>query len=279
MSDATAESAADLDPEVRKRLHDLILVLADSKRLLGMRYADWILGAPELEAGIACASMAQDEWGHARLTYALLKDFDVDIDRLEHGREPGEYRAMVVLDRQPESWPELVAVNALVDGALTEQFEALRDSSYLPIRQRCEKLLEEERFHAAHAAAWTRRLAHAGEESKVALREAFARILPAVLAWFGPGENASSGDPGGSSETSPLERERMVSAEGDPLRRAFRDRVRPLFEELDGVTVLDEAVPAFEDFDPAARRPREGGPDVETIRRIRGDRNRALLVD
>ena len=38
----------------------LILVLADSKRLLGMRYGQWILGA-----GLgcdACAAMAQDEW-------------------------------------------------------------------------------------------------------------------------------------------------------------------------------------------------------------------------
>jgi ring-1,2-phenylacetyl-CoA epoxidase subunit PaaC len=53
-------------------IRDLILIMADSKRLLGTRYAEWILGAPELETGIACASMAQDEWGHARLLYALL---------------------------------------------------------------------------------------------------------------------------------------------------------------------------------------------------------------
>ena len=64
---------------------DAAASVADSKRLLGMRYANWILGAPELEAGIACASMAQDEWGHCRLLYALLRDFGDDVDALEHG--------------------------------------------------------------------------------------------------------------------------------------------------------------------------------------------------
>src|SRR5687768_5168785 len=106
---AAAEPSTDL------AARDLILVLADSKRMLGTRYAEWILGAPELETGIACASMAQDEWGHARLLYALLKDFDEDIDRLEHGREPHEYASIELLDRSPGSWAEFVAINALVD--------------------------------------------------------------------------------------------------------------------------------------------------------------------
>ena len=87
-------------------MRDLILVLADTKRLLGTRYAEWILGAPELETGIACASMAQDEWGHARLLYALLKEFGAEVDQLEHGREPHEYRNLQLLDQAPASWPE-----------------------------------------------------------------------------------------------------------------------------------------------------------------------------
>ena len=125
---AAAEPSTDL------AARDLILVLADSKRMLGTRYAEWILGAPELETGIACASMAQDEWGHARLLYALLKDFDEDIDRLEHGREPHEYASIELLDRSPSSWAEFVAINALVDTALTVQLRALTESSYVPLR-------------------------------------------------------------------------------------------------------------------------------------------------
>src|SRR5688500_19538601 len=95
-------------------VRDLILVLADSKRLLGTRYAEWILGAPELEAGIACASMAQDEWGHSRLLYALLKEFGDEPEDLEHGREAADYYSMEILDTAPQNWAELIAINALV---------------------------------------------------------------------------------------------------------------------------------------------------------------------
>src|SRR5690606_36973642 len=104
---STVETA--LPEAVRNGVRDLVLVLADSKRLLGMRYAEWMLGAPELEASIACSSMAQDEWGHARLLYALLRDFGEDVGYLEHGREAEDYCNIEALDRAPESWPGLVA--------------------------------------------------------------------------------------------------------------------------------------------------------------------------
>jgi 1,2-phenylacetyl-CoA epoxidase catalytic subunit len=66
------DKAAALPDGARPLLRSLILTLADTKRLLGIRYSDWMLGAPTLETGIAASSMAQDEWGHSRLTYALL---------------------------------------------------------------------------------------------------------------------------------------------------------------------------------------------------------------
>src|SRR3954467_13207859 len=134
-----AAKATDLAPETRTSVRDLLLVLADTKRILGMRYAEWILGAPELEAGIACASMTQDEWGHARLLYALLKDFGDDVDVVEHGRQPSQYANMQLLDHAPSSWPELVAINVLADGALSLQLEALGNSTYIPLRQRVQK--------------------------------------------------------------------------------------------------------------------------------------------
>ena len=145
-------------------MRDLILVLADSKHMLGTRYAEWILGAPELEAGIACASMAQDEWGHGRLLYALLKDFGDDPEHIEHGREPAEYRSIEILDQPPRSWPEVIVINALVDTALTIQLEALSDSDHAPLKQRVGKVLDEEVFHAQHGNAWLKRLAAATPE-------------------------------------------------------------------------------------------------------------------
>ena len=74
---STTLDVSKLDAAGRAALERLILSLADSKRLMGIRYSDWILGAPSVETGIATSSMTQDEWGHARLLYAMLKDLDL----------------------------------------------------------------------------------------------------------------------------------------------------------------------------------------------------------
>ncbi|HEX6307349.1 MAG TPA: Phenylacetic acid catabolic protein [Longimicrobiales bacterium] len=264
----TAAQASDLAPDVREGVRDLILMLADSKRLLGMRYANWLLGAPELEAGIACASMAQDEWGHARLLYALLKDFGDDVDRLEHGREPDAYRSIDALDREPASWPELVAVNTFVDLALTLQLEALAQSTYLPLRQRVQKLLEEEKFHGAHGAAWLRRIGRAGTEARQAMTDAVAAVVPRVLHWFGPDSRYSH----------LLQEASIVDAVGSGLRARFIERSAPLLRELGGSAVA-ELEPDFAGFDETTRRIPGSSPDERTIAQIRGDRNRAFLMD
>ena len=263
------ETPAELAGETREAVRDLILVLADSKRLLGYRYAEWMLGAPELETGIACSSMAQDEWGHARLLYALLKDFDEDVEHLEHGREPGEYRNMEVLDAPAAEWSDVVALMVVADLALSIQFEALRDSSYEPLLQRVEKLLDEERFHAAHGAAWNRRLAGGPEEARGALRAATEAALAPALAWFGPDSGRALAMAGSG----------VVSGVGSELRRALVDRLAPLLEPLDVDPDSVDVEGRLADFDEVRRRSGSGGPDEETIQKIRGDRNREFFVD
>lgn len=260
-------ATAELSAEVRSAVRDLILVLADTKRLLGYRYAEWMLGAPELETGIACSSMAQDEWGHARLLYALLKAFDEDVDALEHGREPAAYCNLEVLDSPAATWPDVVALMALADVAVTVQVEALRDSSYEPLRQRVEKLVEEERFHSAHGTAWFRRLTGAGAASRTAIRDASSGVLEPVLRWFGSDSERADG----------LEDAGVVAEAGSSLRARFLERVGGLLEAVD---VAGPGSHDFTGFDEATRRSSgAAGPDEETIRKIRGDRNRAFLMD
>ncbi len=262
----TTGTARELDEATLEAVRDLILVLADSKRLLGYRYAEWMLGAPELETGIACSSMAQDEWGHARLLYALLKGFGDDVDALEHGREPESYRSMSVLDEPTQSWTDVVALMTVADGALSVQFESLQRSSYEPLRQRVEKLLDEEKFHAAHGAAWFRRLAAGTEASRSALRESVLRVLPSVLAWFGPESERNAG----------LKLAGVVTEAGAALRARLLDRLSPLLEQI-GVERPEEV--EVLDFDEARRRVGGGGPDGSTIQRVRGDHNRVFLME
>lgn len=267
---ATETLTTALDPAVRTAIRDLILVLADSKRLLGMRYGEWILGAPELEAGIACASMAQDEWGHARLLYALLRDFGEDVQALEYSREPHEYASMEALDVEPADWPALIALNALADTALSVQCEALRDSAYPPLAQRVGKLLDEERFHDAHGVAWFRRLARGGEASREAIAAATSAVLPGILAWFGPD----------SERARLLDEAGIVALGGDALRAHYFARVAPLLELLgDEGAGISVVLPDLAGFDEARRRIAPGGPDAATIAKVRGDKNREFLVD
>jgi phenylacetate-CoA oxygenase PaaI subunit len=248
-------------------VRDLILVLADTKRLMGMRFAGWILGAPELEAGIACASMAQDEWGHGRLLYSLLKEFDDDVDSLEHGREAAEYRNLEVLDRAPATWPDLVVMNAFVDGAVAVQLDALRDSSWTPVRQRVGKMLDEERFHAAHGAAWFRRLSRGSDTARTALVAATGSALPIVMRWFGPD----------SDRDRQLTEDGVTNATASDLRDRFVDRVAPLLDEI-GLRAA-HVTTDFEGFDEVTRRSAQGGPDDRTLAQVRGDRNRTFLMD
>jgi ring-1,2-phenylacetyl-CoA epoxidase subunit PaaC len=248
---------------------DLILVLADTKRLLGMRYAEWILGAPALEAGIACASMAQDEWGHGRLLYSLLKEFGEDPEQLEHGREAKDYRNMELLDEAPQSWIDLVVINALADAAVSVQLEALRESSHAPLRQRVGKILDEEEFHAQHGAAWLKRITSASPEARELARSALERVLPVILRWFGPD----------SARTKEMLENGVMNGNGTELRARFLADVAPLLAYANEAGALRDIEPDFNGFDEVARRSHNRGPDAATIARIRGDKNRAFLMD
>jgi ring-1,2-phenylacetyl-CoA epoxidase subunit PaaC len=267
------------DDDVRRDARTLLLALADSKRLLGIRYSDCMLGSPSLETGIAAASMAQDEWGHSRLTYALLSDFGDDPKQLEHGRESAEYLSIDALDRPFDSYAEMMGAALLVDGALTVQYEALADSRYTPVRNRVQKLLEEEVLHEHFAVAWGQRLV----ESR--MRDEYAAcldaLLPHALRWFGRS--------GAGSGPEPLVREGIVRAGPDELRAALLARVGPplasfgLTDAL-GLGTTDsgwryERELDWTAWDPDRRRTDLGGPDPDALARVRGDRNRAMLVE
>ncbi|HEU0054256.1 MAG TPA: Phenylacetic acid catabolic protein [Longimicrobium sp.] len=278
VAEARVDRAEQLAEDVRAPLRDLILALADSKRVLGLRYSDRMLGAPTLEAGIAASSMAQDEWGHGRLTYALLGDLGEEPKALEHSRSAAEYRSIGALDRGFGSWSELVAAGLLIDGALTAQYGALVDSRYTPVHNRVQKMLDEERFHFQYAAGWARRIA-AVAELRPELAEAVALYLPDALRWLGRDD-----DPG----VRRLVEEGVVREEPSALRRRLLQRIGPVLEEIGAAEAAGVARDGNEwtyareldwsGWNDATRRS-GGSLDEETAARARGDKNRALLLD
>jgi ring-1,2-phenylacetyl-CoA epoxidase subunit PaaC len=270
-------AAAELSGEPRDGLGSLLLSLADNKRLLGMRYGEWLLGAPTLEAGIACSAMAQDEWGHGRIVYAMLKDFGSDPTRLEHERESDEYRSSELLDDPPDGWPQLIALNLLLDTALSVQFQAMQNSRFEPLHHKVKKLLEEERFHFEHARGWTARLARA-EAGRDALHTALERAWAACLRWFGSPAGGVIGR---------LHGEGIVDADSDELRGRWLARVGPVVHDAGIGLAEPEGDGAWRStvgidwtgWDGDRRRTGPGGPNAETLAGVRGDKNRALLMD
>lgn len=271
------DSVDALPQPARRAARDLVLCLADSKRILGLRYSDWILGAPELEAGIAASGMAQDEWGHARILYSLLKDFGDDPQEIEHARAPSAYANLETLDAPFATWPEFVAGNVLVDTALTVQLEAIVDGHFAPLAARLPKQIEEERFHFAHGVGWLRRLAGASSAARKELGAALRRVWTPALRWFGA--------PGAPSAEALVDAGVMASGP-EELRRRFLERLGPTLHEgrLGLVSANDvgwtaKAKLSWSKWDESRRRASGTGPDDEVVARARGDRNRMFLMD
>lgn len=260
-------SVDELPNDTREPLRNLILGLADSKRILGIRYAEWVLGAPELEASIASSSIAQDEWGHSRALYSLLKDFGDDPNQIEHERQAPEYCNIEAIDEVFATWSDFVIANSIVDTAITVQLEALADSTYAPLRQRVNKQLDEERFHFGHGRAWFAKLAGASDEARSSLKASLAGHWPGVLAWFGPDDFAAD-----------LVEHGLTAATGGQLKSRLLDRVTPMIEAA-GLSIPKGADPDLSTWNPETRRTNANGPDSEAVARARGDKNRAFLMD
>lgn len=229
--------------------------------MLGIRYSDWVVGAPSLETGISLASMTQDEWGHARLIYAMLKELGEDPDDAERNRAAGEYANMDALDEPAKDWPDLVATMVLADGALTVALAGFAQGTFALARSRVPKMLAEEEFHAPLAASWYRRLS--SSRAAANLRRATRAQLPGVLAWLG------TEDEGRASVV-----EAGVTSSSEDQLAAFAEKVGPLLRGL-GVD-LASSKPSIEWDAERGRGP--GAPAADAVTRARGDRNRALFV-
>lgn len=251
LTDAPNELPADLESE----LANFLISLADNKQFLGMRYAEWCDGAPTLEAGVAAAAMAQDELGHARSFHAVLRAFpQVPPAVYAKETERDEYRQITFLTQPLARWTDVIAVNFLFDTALTFLFEAAKESSFGPLRQRARKLIEEERFHHTYGRGWFRRLAKAAPASHAALQDAVDQLWVEVLCWYGP--------PFGDVDR--FHAHGIFDGDGEALQQRLLHRVMPVLEEVGiqpplrfhrkGDAWVPESVLPWNNWDPLRRR-------------------------
>jgi phenylacetate-CoA oxygenase PaaI subunit len=218
----------------------LVGSLADNKAALGRRYAEWAVSAPTLESAVAAAAMAQDELGHARATYPVLKALGADVEEDGFGGD----RRLALLDDELPDWTAFIAANLLVDGVLTTFVAACVDSSVTPLAQRARKILQEEGSHRVHAEAWARRLCRSGDRQREALVHALRDAWEHAGRWVGPADDAGYG---AAMEAS------MIGQDPD----AQRELVRSWLVELlgaEGVTITLDAPTDWSRWDPERRR-------------------------
>lgn len=243
------ETVGGMEPRTRGALYGLLSSLADNKYVLGRRYAEWCTGAPLLESAVAAAAMAQDELGHARSFYPLLRGFPeaTAADTVEEaGWQTRPTSALASLDATFRAWSDFVAANFLADTGLTTLLESAVDSPYEPLRQRARKIVQEEQAHWVHAEGWVRRLA--GQERE-RLGASLEEVRDDVFCWFGQSGDAVFGTLRGVG---------LIAGEPDGLRERLRGRVAPVLEAVGLAELLDRPLP-WDRWDAKARRVRRGG--------------------
>lgn len=197
-------------------LGTLLVSVADSKYFLGRRVAEWSVGAPELESAVACAAVAQEELGHARVLYPLLADLPLPRPwtGLEREEDRAEHFCPGFVRRSWETWPEAVVALAVTDTALTTVLESATGSVHEELARRACRIVEEERFHAVFA--WGRLRVLLEGASRAAAEALLGARLREVREWLG-------------AATEGLEALRaagLVDADAARLRGRFVERVQ-----------------------------------------------------
>jgi phenylacetate-CoA oxygenase PaaI subunit len=195
----------------------LMARLADNKYFLGRRYAEWCSSAPTLESSVAAAAMAQDELGHARAIYPVLKTLSPESVAETDPETRTAVTALACLSEPFGGWEDFVAANVMIDNALTLVFEAGKDSTFEPLAGRSRKVLQEERMHAQHGEGWVRRMAREGGAVRESQQQALRRIWDEVFCWFGP-----------SGVSDPLKASSVLDATPDELRARFLAVIGPM---------------------------------------------------
>ena len=258
----------DLSTGHRQRLASWLLAMSDNKQLLGLRYAEWCTGAPELEADIAASAMAQFELGHARVLHGVLGDLPEDPRDETRDTDVGAWYSLPALDTPFSDWYELVVANTLIDTLLSVNLRSALEGGYKPLTQRLRKVLAEEEYHAVHAAAWTRRLAAGPEPAAARLGAVIDGVWPQCLAWFGP-ETGNGLDE--------LHEAALLADSAAGLRERYLETIAPMFADtgidLDAGVALDWA-----GWSSDSRRHGEPQFDERCFAMITGAKTRAMGV-
>lgn len=243
---------------------DYVQAIADTKLVLGQRYAERMLSGPSLEDSIAGASAAQDEVGQVRQLFRLLEQQGVESEWLQKDRAADEYANAASLDAGADSWTEFIVQAATADRAAWLQLDAITADGFEGMVQ---KMGEDEYFHLEHQDGRIETLA---EEEPEELAAAFEKYLPGALAFIGPAEYDDGEDPlvaAGFKDRSAAE-----------LHEALLDHYADLLGAYD-VDLPEVEAPAESEWNEQRRRVDGGHVEEEVVTELQGVRNEDYVID
>jgi len=239
---ATDEALA---PEAAAELANLATVLADNRYFLGRRVSEWIIKAPGLEQGVACAAVAGEEMGFARVLYGLVERIPAPGKPvpLVTGTDRDQHFCVSFLDQPFDSWARVVAALNLVDPALNLLSGLLARSPYDQLAQRSSRIVDEERFHDKFASG---RLHDASDYDAEASRvqSAINELFPEMVMWFGRDR---------ATRWPSLSRAAILPAGDEPLAQTYAAQTGERLR-LAGFDVPPISSLPWQSWDPISRR-------------------------
>ncbi|KPB06522.1 1,2-phenylacetyl-CoA epoxidase subunit PaaC [Bacillus sp. CHD6a] len=231
MNIATIEEAK-RDASYYKALTALLYQLADDDFIIAYRGSEWLGLAPHIEEDVAFSSINQDTMGHAAMYYQLLEDLgEGDMDALAHGRKAADRVNAVLLEKvngsgtyltEPKyDWAYTVVRHYFYTQAKKLKVEALKNSSYEPLKHVAVKVNMELYYHLLHWRTWFRQLCTANGEAKTRMKAAIDRVMEDL-------DGVLSLGPSGNQIT----QHQLLDSE-ENIRKQFTDEMATMFEKVE----------------------------------------------
>ncbi|CCB66569.1 Phenylacetic acid catabolic protein [Hyphomicrobium sp. MC1] len=192
---AIIEESTTADPNY---ISDLLAV-GDSKHALSAWCFTTVFNGRSVADFATLLALGGTSLGHARVLFQYLVNYGFDYDHLERGRRAEDIHAMAVLDRPPQSWPDLLAAIFAAEAAIKALTTGFLDGSDRQGGLLLKKIHQEQYFHQLYVKGWAE--AFEAEEQAEFVSCLGAR---AALAneWIGPAEQDDSTHVSGLRKTS-----------------------------------------------------------------------------
>ena len=245
---------------------DYLQAIADTKLVLGHRYAERLASGQSIEDDVANMNVAQEEFGHVRQLFSVLEEQGRSREWLERDRDAGMYASATVLEEIDPDWTAFIVRTGMADRAAWLLLDAIEAPELEGIQ---EKIAQEESFHLERADGWFEHLLEREPENVQAVLE---EAIPEVLGFIGPATYDESSDPlyGDGFTDTPI----------SEVREQFLNHYRALCADSD--VEFDSVATNAPDpaaWDEVRRREHSGSLSPDTVSIIQGTPNREFAAE